>query len=449
MPQQMNFELMIFYKYALFDLKKYLPITMAFLKLTINQIMYSPDNVLIPLYPSSVFLRENKLMYINIYMVFAICQLILKLSNSVVIHNYIFEIIYQSVCPLIDCKKINSYDIRSETINAWEDLKLKFNSLCQPKQFVLKFKDNEIISMNEILGKRWAHIDNECLSVKEEYLHVLDHLMKVISILDDNDDDDDDDDFNSKHNITSVSMGLQRWNQNLSSEPQMFKPVFMKGAIYTDEIRSALHFQFAMWFLTPEGLSRHFRKLQENAWRCHPLYSPDRYSFRPPHCVVPEPTGDTKTKPELTRSTTRIFAAGQTGEGTSNPSPLLSNLDLEARRPPGFRGPPANEFARSFEEFWKQWNAPRSDAKSRITSVTAQLEVDFERLMSMGVPAAGQRLAHEADWDQHLQAEPGEHQHIGTEALNEERIALDRHDSDMDHLQHDDEYERASNDEAL
>ena len=254
-------------KYSLFAFKTFLLITMAFLKLTMNQIMYSPDNFLIPVWPSAVRLDGNKLMYEGLMVVLLMCRESLTHSNCVIIHNYIFELIYQTVCPLIDCKEINSSDIRSDlkTTDAWVELKQLILKLLQlilrPKQFVLT--DYETLSMAEIIGKRWAHVDTQSASAKDGYLDVLYHLH-VFLIL------------NSKQNISSASMGLQRWNQYLSSEPLMFATWITKGATYTDEIRSALHFQFAMLFLSPEGLSRHFKELQENAWRCHPLYSPDR-----------------------------------------------------------------------------------------------------------------------------------------------------------------------------
>ena len=308
-------------RYLLFALNKFLIITMAFLKLTMNQIMYSPENILIPVWPSAVRLEENKLMYDGLLIVLLMCRHILKHINCVIIHNYIFELIYQTVCPLIDCKVTNLDDIRSDfkINNVWEDLKLKFNALCRPKQFELTFKDYETLSMNEILGKRRAHVDTQSASAKEGYLHVLHHLTNVLLSL------------RLKQNISSASMGLQRLNKYLSNEPQIFptRLNLVGGKTYTDEIRSALHFQFAMLFLTPEGLSHHFRQLQENAWHCHPLYSPDLVD-PPPHCAIPVTNEDEKN-PASIGSISRLTAKDH--EESTKPSEVLSAMNIETRTP--------------------------------------------------------------------------------------------------------------------
>ena len=423
-------------------IKKFVPFIMAFLKLTMNQIMYCPEHTILPVWSSAVELNDNELNFTGLFVVLETFRIILKsvseleenLYNIACIQRYIIELIYQTVCPLVECKMIITSDILSdsETYNVWVDLKQMFESFPRPKQVALTIKDYKTLSMSGIIRKRWTDVDIQF----EWYRNFLDRLTGYICTM--------------KKEINSASLGLQRWNKYLSNKPHLFSIPPFKAARYIDEIRSALHFQFAMLFLTPEGLSRHFKELQENAWRCHPLYSPDLYSFRPPHCAIPEPIGATNSMPELARSTSHISTAGQTGDGTPNPSPLFSTLGLEVRRPPGFSGPPANWLAWSNEDFSKQRNAFSSDATSGITSVSAQLEEDFERLM-VGESNARQRLVHEADWDKHSQAEPGEHKHIGHEAINEERIALDRHDPDrLDNLlQHEDGHEGASNYEAL
>ena len=84
-----------------------MPFTMAFIKLTINQIMYSSDNSLIPIWPSALQLEGNNLIYTGLYTVLLNFHEILKQNNSPIIHIYIIELIYQTACPLVDCKMTN------------------------------------------------------------------------------------------------------------------------------------------------------------------------------------------------------------------------------------------------------------------------------------------------------------------------------------------------------
>ena len=396
--------------------KKFLPFIMAFLKVTMSQIMYCPENSIIPVWSSAVTLVGNKLNFIGLFAVLTNFRIILEAVseleenlyniNIACIRIYIIELIYQTVCPLIECKMINlfSNDIRNddtETNNVWVELKQMFESFPRPKQGALTLKDYKTLSMSEIITKRWTDIDIQI----EWYQNFLNRLTDLILTTTNNE------------RINLASLGLQRWNKYLSNEPHLFEIRPLEGAIYIDEIRSALHFQFAMLFLTPEGLSRNFKELQENSWRCHPLYSPDPYTVRPPHCAIPERHDDNKS--EFARSTNRVSAAGQNCGSTSNQPILISSLGLEERRLPDFRD---NE-QRPIEKFQNVRNADSSDALSVITDHNAFPEEGPERLVQTRVETRdSQRLTHDPAWDSehHVELE-----HNGAEQNNDRGISLD------------------------
>ena len=413
-------ELLFHNIFSLCSIKKFTYLAMVFLKLTINQIMYCPENILIPVWPSAVSKKGNKLIYNNLYSVLVLFQQILKQNNSELIHNYIIELVYQTVCPLVDCKVTNLSDIHPhhESLNAWVDLKQSFDALPRPKHFVSNFSDYIInLSMTEILDKRWADINIKSSHIKEKYLHVLYDITKYVS---------SESLLSSNHRITSASLGLQRLNNKLTSEPRVFISPNTYGEIYTDDIRSALHFQFAMLFLTPEALSRHFEELQMNAWRCHPLYSPNRYSFRPPHCAFPERQDDVESGNKLAGSAMNISAAGQNSENSSNPSPLFSAMGLEERRLPTGLGPLDIKLSDINEKSGNVNDATQSSAQSFITLDSASLVAEAEPKFSTEEQVRDRlKLAFDPELELRDNQQRREHEPYRAEGNNDRVISLD------------------------
>lgn len=103
------------------------------------------------------------------------------------------------------------------------------------------------------------------------------------------------------HIDAKPALGLLRFTQNLQNQPER------EDSNYTDAVRSALHFQFALEVLTPQGFAKNFKDLQQNAWLCHPLYSPDFPP--PPHCEVPENSDSDFTSAPLSGSIQRLAGA--------------------------------------------------------------------------------------------------------------------------------------------
>ena len=186
--------------------------------------------------------------------------------------------------------------------------------------------------------------------------------------------------------------------------------------LYTEEIRSSLHMQFALSIYTREAVSEHFNELLENSWSCHPLYSPENAWIRPPLCAIHEPPD--YTKPKLTRSTYSIPAAGpQSGEGTAKPSRLLSAIGVEGSRPPRYVGPNDSEIPETREEYLNRLNPSSPSAKGCITSHNADPAVDSERIQ-LPIPERvrdRQRLTHDPDADNQQHAD---HEHNGAEESN-------------------------------
>ena len=197
--------------------------------------------------------------------------------------------------------------------------------------------------------------------------------------------------------------------------------------VYTEEIRSSLHMQFALSIITPEAVRQHFNELQENAWRCHPLYSPEKAWLRPPHCAIPEPLNDTKP---LTRSIDSIPAAGpQSGEGTAKPSQLLSTIGVEGSRLSRYIG--LND-SRIPETIWNRRNPSSPSAGSCITSYNADQAVDSERIQSpiLEQDRNGPIITHFPDDhnQQHV-----DHEHNGAEGSNVRgtSISCDQQDANL------------------
>ena len=230
LPNVLSIFLALFFRniFSQSPFEQFQSLTIAFLKLTMNQIMYCPENFVIPLWPSAVELEGNKLIFDGLYSVFIIFQEILKRNNSVLIENYIIELIYQTVFPLLDCKMTNSSDIRpdSETSSAFVDLKLIFEGFPQPKHVASNIKDYATLSMAEILTRRWANVNTQSASTKERYLRVIHHVTKL-SYLASN--------LSLDHRITSSLLGLQRLNKYLFNEPRKYYHAPTLTARYTDD----------------------------------------------------------------------------------------------------------------------------------------------------------------------------------------------------------------------
>ena len=269
-------------------------------------------------------------------------------------------------------------EICPEGFSLWENLTKHF---CLPQPVTIQTRSTEIYSIPQILEKRWTQIpqpqklnssDSDNTS-NQKYItlnKLKESCTKFLKIL--NEFEDNMDNTIVRPVDFGALFGTLRFDNKLPNNTHTPIRMFTRSNVYTEEIRSSLHMQFALSILTPEAARLHFNELQENAWRCHPLYSFENAWLRPPHCAIPEPLDD--TKPKLTRSTYSISAGGaQSGEGTARPSPLLSAIGVEGSKPPRYVGPNDNEIPATREEYWNRWNPSSPSAGSCITSHNAGL----------------------------------------------------------------------------
>ena len=410
----------------------------AALRLTLNQVFYSKAGEYLPVGIALMSYVNEKGIQSS---VFSILVKLYRFStcNNRFVTLYLLEIVNQIIRPLMQCN-LNKNEICPEVFSLWEKLKTHF---CLPEPVTIQTKSTEIYSIPQILEKRWTQIPQphklnspDSVNTSNQKYITLNKLKesctKFLKFFNE---------FEENINETLVRpvdfgalFGILRFADKLPNNTH--KPIHMFGAanVYTEEIRSSLHMQFALSILTREAVRQHFNELQENAWRCHPLYSPENEWLRPPHCAIPEPLDD--RKPKLTRSTYNILAAGpQSGEGTAKPSPLLSAIGVEGSRPPQIVGLKDSEIPETHEEYWNHWNPSSPSAESGITSVTALPAVDSERIQ-LPIPERvrdRQRLTHDPDADnqQHV-----EHEHNGAEGSNVRGISLDKQDAKLNNQQH-------------
>ena len=403
----------------------------AALRLTLNQVFYSNACEYLPVGIGLFSIRKKKGIWSSVI------SILVKLYRFSTCKNrfvtlYLLEILNQIIRPLMQCNLCKN-EICPEVISLWEPLKMYF---CLPQPVTIQTRSTEVYSIPQILEKRWTHIPQKPRKLNspdsynssiQKYI-TLNELMEICTKFLKTFENNNDKCISRPVNFGAL-FGTLRFADKLPNNTD--RPIDMFGAtkVYTEEIRTSLHIQFALYFLTPEAFKKHFEELQENAWKCHPLYSPDFGSFRPPHCTIPERSNDTNAGLESTRSTERVSAVGQTSENTSNPSSLITTLGLEnsGRRLPGFGGPLANDLP-SYEQFRNVRNADPSETnqQSYISSVAPNPEYDPEELK---LPIVEQRLTYDPymEGEQHV-----EHEHNGAEGRNVRNIALDSHKADLD-----------------
>ena len=147
--------------------------------------------------------------------------------------------------------------------------------------------------------------------------------------------------------------------------------------------------QLVYYFLKPTALSKRFENIQQLAWECHPLYSPDlRHLFLPPHCKTSQKllvTRDIKVRQSVQNICDVSHPEPRTYEGnaSSNQSSLFNALVLETRNDNNdLREPSSGSFGPQMvigersRGRGERSNATASDAISDIPPARPELEVD-------------------------------------------------------------------------